>query len=192
MDLYAYANISRLENVMKANGIEVPRLRGLRLMGEEECVTKETCDETFKCQAYRITKSLCRSNPFWNHKSCCESYNSWTNYLVKYYLKDGEIRWDRIHGWKRRVLKFEIKKAKRRIKAEYDMFNKYAGRDDILYIHARIGGNNWKYFDGDNVVAKKTWFLEKVDDAFDSTYCDIYAKIDPETLKILEKEEENE
>ena len=32
MDLGAYAQITNLEQIMKNNGIEVPRLRALRLM----------------------------------------------------------------------------------------------------------------------------------------------------------------
>ena len=59
------------------------------------------------------------------------------------------------------------------------MFNKYVGRKDILYIHARIGGGNWSYYH--HRVDKQPWFIEKVDDAFDSTYCDIYAKINAES-----------
>ena len=56
------------------------------------------------------------------------------------------------------------------------MWNKYVGRDDVLYIHARIGGNNWSYFNG-NEITRQSWFLSKADDYFDCTYCDIYAKI---------------
>ena len=36
MDLYAYAQIDELEEIMKANDIEVPRLRGVRLMSQEK------------------------------------------------------------------------------------------------------------------------------------------------------------
>jgi hypothetical protein len=61
---------------------------------------------------------------------------------------------------------------------QWELWNKYAGKDDILYIHARIGSENWSYY-GKEVVGKP-WFLEKVDDAYDSTYCDIYAKIKPQ------------
>ena len=61
---------------------------------------------------------------------------------------------------------------------QFETFNKYCGRDDVLYIHARIGGGNWPYYDGPE-LSKQPWFIEKVDDAFDSTYCDIYAKIKP-------------
>ena len=36
MDLYAYTQIDELEELMKANDIEVPRLRGVRLMSQEK------------------------------------------------------------------------------------------------------------------------------------------------------------
>ena len=56
------------------------------------------------------------------------------------------------------------------------MWNKYVGRENVLYIHSRIGGTNWDYYNG-NELTKQPWFLEKVDNYFDSTYCDIYALI---------------
>lgn len=56
------------------------------------------------------------------------------------------------------------------------MWNKYVGRADVLCIHARIGGYNWETYK-ENVI-HEPWFLEKVDDCEDSTYCDIYAKLD--------------
>ena len=86
-------------------------------------------------------------------------------------------------------LKFEIKKAKKRIIQQYGMWNKFCGKPDVLYIHSRIGGNNWAYYGGPNLITLP-WFLDKVDDHFDSTYCDIYAKIDPETIKNMQTSEE--
>jgi hypothetical protein len=88
------------------------------------------------------------------------------------------IRWELIHGKNRKNIKFAIKKRQKAIKEQFTMFNKYVGRDDVLYIHARIGGPNWKYYAMD--VQNQPWFLEKVDDSFDYTYCDIYAKINKE------------
>ena len=102
------------------------------------------------------------------------------NYLVSGKDEDGfieytDIRWNRIHGWKRKVLKTYIHNEIKRQTKQWELWNKYAGRDDILYIHARIGGGNWPhYFDQ---VVYQPWFIEKVDDSFDSTYCDIYARI---------------
>ena len=62
-------------------------------------------------------------------------------------------------------------------KQEIDMWNKFAGRDDVLYIHAKIGCSNWSGYHWSNFI-KEPWFLGAVDNQFDSTYCDIYAKID--------------
>ena len=105
MDLYAYSQIPRFTDLAKKNGIDVPRLRGYRLMSEEELMEDTKGEE------------------------------------------------------------------------QYEVFNRYVGRPDVLMIHARIGGNNWEYYDGDNTVAKEPWFLEKVDDCDDNTYCDIYARV---------------
>lgn len=195
MDMGAYAQIETLEQIAKENGIEVPRLRGYRLMKNEEPVSKEEIENMFQSAAVNACEDLCTSEPFWNPNATCNSFCTETDRKRDYYLtkakdEDGYeyhngIRWDRIHGKKRKILKHEIKKAKRAIIKQYETFNKYAGREDVLYIHSRMGGGNWKYFD----YAKKReletqpWFLERVDDSFDSTYCDFYAKIKPAELE---------
>lgn len=179
MDLGAYANIDDLDEIAKKNNIEVPRLRGYRLMKEEEPIDikKEVNEAEI---AIDCIKNLCESEPFWNPHSSCYSMNSWTDYLKDFYLVHVghdylDIRWDRIHGQKRRILKTYIHNEIVRARKQYEVWNKYAGREDILYIHARIGGGNWKVYY--RQVVDKPWFLEKVDDSFDSTYCDIYARL---------------
>lgn len=123
-----------------------------------------------------ICNNLCEADPFWNPNTCCYEWSEWTRVLQNYYTDYGQkVRWDRIHGWKRKVLKTEIHNQKMRYKRQADVFNKYVGRKDIMYIHARIGGGNWPHYYKE--VVDKDWFIEKVDDGFDSTYCDIYAKI---------------
>lgn len=109
MDLGAYIQIGKLEHLLKENNIEIPRLRGLRLMKDEEKFTKEEIEEEASDQL--------------------------------------------------------------------EKFNSYGGRDDVLYIHARIGGGNWPYYRSE--VENQPWFIEKIDDYYDSTYCDIYARITP-------------
>jgi len=186
MDLGAYAHIYELDKIAKKNGIDVPRLRGYRLMKDEEPVSEEEIKETEKSVAISTVKNLCEAEPFWSSKPDWYVSSRWTSYLKDYYLvKDSEgeyidIRWDRIHGKKRKILKFEIKKEKRRIRKQWEMWNKYAGQEGVLYIHSRIGGNNWNYYNGPEKVEKQPWFLDRVDDQFDSTYCDIYAKINVE------------
>lgn len=177
MDLGAYVQIDDIEQIAKDNGIEVPRLRGYRLMKDEEYIDYS---DMFKDMDIDCVKDLCESVPFWSvHPEYWES-SDYTRYVKHFFLeyKGNEpirVRWERIHGWKRRRLKLAIHNRKKRIKAQYDTWNKYVGRDDILYIHARIGGNNWPSYAYD--VVGKPWFIERVDDSFDSTYCDIYARI---------------
>lgn len=120
MDLGAYMQIGKLEQIMKDNGIEVPRLRGLRLMSEESPLSEEEIHDQIIDMA-RVAPSIV-------------------------------------------------------VRRQYEMFNKYCGRPDVLYIHARIGGPNWVTFGGPE-LAKQPWFIDAIDDAFDPTYCDIYAKI---------------
>lgn len=186
MDLLAYTQIDDLSQIAKENNIVVPRLRGYRLMKNEQPMPDEELKSLILECAVSVCADLCRSRPFWDMNSCSQEFSSRTDYLLNYYLIEGinedgrkvfvDIRWDRIHGKKRKVLKFAIKKQKKRIQQQFDIWNKYAGKDKVLYIHARIGGNNWECFGGDELI-KQPWFLEKVDDHFDGTYCDIYASI---------------
>ena len=176
MDLLAYAQIDDLGEIARRNGIEVPRLRGYRLMKDEEPVDwKEWAPDN--PEAY-WARWMCTQFPAWDMKSHCSCYCYETDRRIEWYItKDEKVRWDRIHGKKRRDLKTLIKNRTNRYKRQAEVWNKYAGRDDVLYIHARIGGDNWGYFKCESLV-REPWFLEKVDDAFDCTYCDIYAKID--------------
>ena len=186
MDLLAYTQIDDLEKIAKDNEVEVPRLRGYRLMRDEAPVSSEEILEMVNYYTIRLCENLCVSDPFWDANSNTAEFSTRTDRLLKRYLiktKDEDgfktytgIRWDRIHGKKRKVLKFEIKKLKRDIQKQFEMWNKYVGNENVLYIHARLGGNNWSYFECDE-LRKKPWFLDKVDDSFDGTYCDIYAQI---------------
>ena len=189
MDLGAYTQIEELEDseeledkIAELNGIQVPRLRDYRLMKNEKPLDfiERSKDIPIEC-----VDELCCSRPLWNPNPDYWTFNWYTNYLKEYYLvtKKNEngckefvgVRWDRIHGKKRRILKTMIHNRVKEIKTNYLIFNKYIGREDILYIYARIGGGNWKDYFKD--VVNQPWFIEKVDDPYDNTYCDIYAKI---------------
>lgn len=178
MDLYAYASIGALDGVAKQNRISVPRLRGYRLMSQEEPVSKSDLDDLIQDDSLWELNNWCCSHFF---EDDWIVYDTRADKVQKKYarMENGTpvgIRWDRIHGKRRKRLKYAIKQRKRRVLAQYEAFNKYAGRKDVLYIHARIGGRNWETFGGKD-LEKQPWFLEKVDDHFDDTYCDIYARI---------------
>ena len=179
MDLGAYMQIEDYKDIMSDNDISVPRLRGVRHMKNE----KPFSENEIKRQALEIGLMECedivRRVYFSRHYSCIE-YSSRTNERVKkYFYTDKQfvsgIKWDKVHGQLRKEFKFAIKKAKKKTRLSLLTFNKYCGRDDILYIRARIGGPNWKNYCSE--VAHQPWFIEKVDECWDDTYCDIYAKI---------------
>lgn len=187
MDLLAYAQINDLQKIAKENGIEIPRLRGYRLMKDEKPVSQEELHAMLKDAVIEAVKDLCRSEPFWDPASHTSVFSTRTDNLQDFYLvkkKDEDerdryvdVRWDRIHGRKRRILKFEIKKKRRAIQKQYNAWNRYAGRENILYIHSRMGGWNWQNYQEKSEILSQPWFLDRVDDWWDNTYCDFYAKV---------------
>ena len=185
MDLVAYSQIKNLAYIMKSNNIVVPRLRGLGLMKDEEPWPRKELLVKAEYQGLYECVHACRSRFIMN--ACWAEYSAHTDAVAEKYIEferdeDGvdhlspvAIKWDKGHGRKRKVFKYVIKQAKKRVLKQFEVWNKYCGRDDVLYIHARIGGENWDTYRDE--VETQPWFLEKVDDAFDSTYCDIFAKI---------------
>lgn len=187
MDLGAYMQIENLDAVAKENGIEVPRLRGYRLMKNEDPVPQEAINKMKSDGVIEVVERLCGAEPFWSASPMYYSYDEYTDRLKKHYLiesvdENGEkrfvgVRWDRVHGKKRKILKYAIKKMNRKIQNQYDAWNRYAGMEGVLYIHSRMGGWNWEHYDGKKEISEAPWFLERVDDWWDGTYCDFYAKI---------------
>lgn len=190
MDLGAYARIDILDQIMKDNNIDIPRLRGLRLMKDEKPVSKEEITGIAEIEGLRRCAWLCRALPPFDWNSTCSCLSDRTDAICEYYLELPKydsgiinhmdpiaIRWDRVHGKKRKAFKYVIKQAKKEVFRQLDMWNKYAGQDDILYIHARLGSGNWGYYDCNKIVKGQPWYLEHCEDHFDCTYVDIYAKI---------------
>lgn len=190
MDLGAYINIEKFEEIAKKNHIEIPKLRGYRLMAEEKKVPEEEIKDMLTSCEISIVEDLCEAYPFWSINPEWHECSTWTDMLKDYYLiknpnkedigyqKYIGVRWNRIHGWKRKILKFEIKKQKRKIREQYDLWNQYVGKKNILYIHSKLGGSNWNSFKDKNTLMNQPWFLNRVDDCYDSKYCDFYAKIE--------------
>ena len=196
MDIGAYLGIGCLDELAKKNNIDVPRLRGYRLMVNEKPVDyKEFLAGVEKDAIYYLCEQHW-GEPYtiWegpNFDKYIKNYKWWWKPETAEGYREPEIRWDRLKGKRKRMFKTEVKNRLRDYKKQYEVWNRYCGRDDILYIHSRIGGGNWPYYY--QAVIDKPWFIEKVDDAWDCTYCDIYAKIqpvDPEFVKALEAEDE--
>lgn len=198
MDIGAYARIEDLSTILTSTGINIPRLRGLRLMATEEKISEDEIKEMTDSAEVDAVEDLVRACPPWSVSSSCHSYCNRTDKNLKRFLVYDEdergykrptaVRWSELHGKKRKKVKLLAKTQAKRIRKSMETFNKYAGRNDVLYVHARIGGNNWVYFDGQQVAEHPT-FIERVDDWFDSTYCDIYIKVDKSLVEQYLKEE---
>lgn len=192
MNLYAYMQIDELSELAKFNNIEIPRLRGYEWMKNAKPDRYMNKNELKEFEV-DLLEELIEQN--WDLRSPWYSLDDHTNYLKRKYIKKEyfhigsqvecikSVKWELIHGWKRKLLKTFIHNELVRHNKQIDIYNKYVGREDVLMIHSRIGGCNWKYYKGDE-ISQKPWFLEKVDDSYDSTYCDIYAKIEiPDSFK---------
>ena len=161
MDLGAYEQIDELREIVKANGIEVPRLRGYRAMWNESPISEDEIDKGAK-SIYDSTFNL------YHHKQgdlggCVKEAN-----------RKGKLRF-----YDTRQAKGRARRATKRYRKQMSVFNRYVGREDVMMIHTRVGGYNWHCGDyGAFWIAKKPWFIEKADDGFDMTYCDIYVKVD--------------
>ena len=184
VDLQAYLNIENLSDVAKANGIEVPRLRGYRLMSTQKPISeeyiKQEIDREIECE--------------WRDLERCVT-NLLEDILNKDYVRyECDKSWMGMH--EDMICGYEAG-----FKKTCEVFNKYAGREDVLMIHSRMGGTRVTHWDNaqhktvvDYDLEAQPWFLDHVRDAFDSTYCDIYAKIDPKTVpdKLRHPEEDGE
>ena len=65
MDLYAYAQIADYEDILKANDIVIKRLRGIRMMKEEEAVPEEEILEMIEEEKLHRAVDYLR-NPLFN------------------------------------------------------------------------------------------------------------------------------
>lgn len=190
MDLYGFGNAEGLDRLAAANGISVPRVRGYRLMEKEKPVTEAEIREAVRSMEMHTYVNAVLAVPTFDANSHEHELSARTDALMKRYLvysgdDDGSpeicrdvigFRWDRLHGRRRRALKLAVKQARRRTEKEIRIFNKHCGQKGVLCIYARIGGWNRTEYGGAE-IARKPWFIEKADDAFDSTYCSIYARI---------------
>ena len=191
MDLGAYVQIGNLSKLAKLNNINVARLRGYRYMKYED--KPIDIDEEMKGLNRYIVEDLVTSIPAWSINSSIREWNSKTGKKMRKFYddKNERIKWENIHGKHRKNLKYVLKIKRLEVKEQFDLFNKYLGREDILYIHARLGSRNWSgihYWD----YEKEPWYIDGIDDCFDDSYCDIYAKIDSDTFKyIMDTKEDN-
>ena len=165
MDLEAYMQIGNLDELAKANGIDVPRLRGYRLMKDEEPISEESIkanvDSNFNYAQEGIERVL---------------------YRMFEAIADGDFQLYRTEKDELRYYEGIVRNYEGYLRYQTEMFNSYVGREDVLMIHSRMGGSTYRYENekGEEVeydLRVQPWYLDYCNDAFDPTYVDIYAKI---------------
>ena len=173
MDLGAYCNIEDLGSVAKTNNIEINRVRGYRLMKDETPITVDelsTIIDDMITEA--IKEELCT---IYEYGLAMRSYAKENSKRYNKYIKNDTVVWDNIHGKLRKRLKHLKKIISQDIHNQWDMWNKYCGKN-VLYIHAKQGRTNWSDT-WHKTYEKEPWYLDSCDDAYDPCYSDIYAQI---------------
>lgn len=193
MDLGAFVNRESIDALAKANGIEVPSLRGYRIMSEEEVWDDEYIAE---CEKNLV------GDYWWSAAGDVngeEAFNDWLEHNREDYAngyRPANIPKSRISKEFRKDLGptltvFDrVSMLRARWHRQAMLWNRYAGHEGVLYIHSRMGGDGRthspyykQYSDKDPYwpegwdVRDQMWFLDVCADAFDPTYCDIYARI---------------
>ena len=190
MDLGAYAQIGPLGAVMRENGISVSRLRGLRLMADEKRITAEEIKAAKKTKLSDDLRNLVEACPSWSLHPACYAYSRGVREKIKRYYELGEngydvlrVRWENLHGKARKRVRYVLRHSGKAVEDNLSMFNRFVGRNDVLYIHARQGSSNWSSTTHLSYSAQP-WYICSIDDPYDASYCDIYARIKPITGEI--------
>lgn len=55
-------------------------------------------------------------------------------------------------------------------------YNKHVKEEGVWMVHARVSDNSW-IANGGRDIEKQPWFIERVKDGMDATYCDIYVRV---------------
>lgn len=119
MDIGAYARIDDLSAILASTGINIPRLRGLRLMATEEKIPEDEIKEMTDSAEVDAVEDLVRACPPWSVGSSCHSYCDRTDRNLKRFLVYTEdergykrptvVRWSELHGKKRKKVKLLAK-----------------------------------------------------------------------------------
>ena len=174
MDLYAYSQIDKYQKILEDNKIEIMRLRGIRLMKDEELVTEDNIKECLENDNLCILVNWLQqhSDDFWSSEHADDDHEAFIWDEKHENVIDYDFK--KVHGADRKAIKYRWAKNEKAVRKQFELFNKYVGQN-VLYVHARQGGGNRKWCPIDT---KHPMYLADVDDAFDATYCDIYYDLD--------------
>ena len=177
MDMGAYMKIETIKPIVEKNNIIVDRVRGYRLMSDEESINQHDLNEIIqKIFLSRVDDLFAMRNDEVFGRCLCydEEYDA---NKKKYLRKDGSLRWELISGDLKKNIEFVQTEVKLLVGNQYDLWNRFAKCSNVLYIHAKLGSSNWSGI-YHKTYENEPWYLDSCDDAFDAAYCDIYAKLE--------------
>lgn len=182
-------NIAKVLNdlIAEVTGTSLISIQDIRFMRDEELYSEESIQDTINRNDMSVIKHLVMSKWSYNPKRFLGLFPELFKKYIDYdrFKKTGKgIIWENIHGKKRRVAKYETKKFHKSIRNQYETYNKYVGRDDVLYFHTIL--NNEQY----NKLCSSSSYIEDVADWFDPRYRDMYFKADPDVLSDLLNDKE--
>lgn len=195
MDLGAYVKIDSFDNILENQSITVPRLRGIRWMGSEvHKITKSEMAEYIKENNIEDAEDILRTNENGGIEYSYRTDKYIKDKIIEKKDEDGyickvDINFKNIHGKKRKQIKYAMKKNKIEIPMQATLWNKYVGKKDVLYVHARMGykGSQVEWAEEWNNLINHPDFLGWIPDYIgDSSYCDIYIRIHPENIPDVE------
>ena len=156
MDLGAYANIEELESLAAKNNIIISRVRGYRLMKDERPRSDKEIEDIGNDIALSTINNYF-SEEYIGDGVVTSSYDDAYYrkrkkyaYIIDDYSISG-VRWDKVHGKLRKRFKFIFKQCKKETLKQYTLWNKYAGQEDVLYIHVTL----LPYITGSNELKSK-------------------------------------
>ena len=137
-------------DILQTAGMTVPG--EFLIMKEESKISLEEIDKIMAEQEVMIVDRLLSSNPRWTLQPYFTKAKNKEKYVHKYIHFDDKreyVRWNRLHGKHRKIVKFECKKEKKKIKDRVFAFNQFAGREDVMCIrvdtHHSEDGNGFLY-----------------------------------------------
>lgn len=170
--------------VLKDNGIEIPRACDAILMGSAEPVDISSLlwlsDDELGYEA--IDNTICKDRMFETCSNNVYVWNPKSRFWSDRYL-DADTRtvhWDmlerdgRLNRKRRKMIKMYVRNTRNKAKAQYDVFNSYVGRKDVVCVSSRVFGD-WERYGAK--IMKSPWYIQTVADGQDDTYCDIYCRI---------------
>ena len=167
----------------------IPTVSWVQIMEVQKEIPQEEIQMAIKENEIENIVGLIDNDKRWNDPRLESTSSGYMRYpkrcrYVKY-DKDTEsetsVVWENIHGKHRKTAKFLCKKGRKRIINNFNTFNKYVGRDDVVCLNLLINTFNKYSFAKD--LTKHPAFIEWVSGGFDADYCDMYFKIDPQLIK---------